>query len=50
MPPGVGTAPPRGGVLGPPTGVPPWTGVYPPGTIANYKPVLIPILRKMGVL
>jgi hypothetical protein len=34
--------PPRGGIIGPvppSQPMPPWTGVYPPGTIQNYQPL-----------
>jgi hypothetical protein len=36
------STPPRGGIIGPvPPGqpMPPWTGVYPPGTIQNFRPL-----------
>lgn len=49
MPPGVGPEPPPGGVFGEPTGVPPWTIEYPPGTIQNYTALRQQILAVRGV-
>lgn len=37
LPPGAGgVIPPPGGIVGAPTGAPPWTVPYPPGTIQNH--------------
>lgn len=48
LPPGIGVIPPRGGILGPPTGQPPWIQPYPPGTIQNMT--LAALLAHRGLL